>query len=304
LVQLARRVGKGDLTVRADVKSNNELGELASELNSMVDRLHTADRELAAATQARMKALDQLRHADRLATVGRLASGIAHELGTPINVVHGRAKMINKNISVPEPARDHARIIVEQSDRITGIIRQLLDFARPSESRREVTDMERLVKGVLHLLEPMAAKRSVRLTFDCSVDLPQPELDQAQIQQVVSNLVVNAVQAMSEPGEISLDLREVSSERTGNTEQGGRYLRLQVRDDGPGMPSEVRARVFEPFFTTKDVGEGTGLGLSVAWGIVHEHGGWIEVESSEGEGTLFSVYLPRPVAEPGPVSAC
>jgi len=293
LVDQARRVGRGDLGHRLKVQRSDELGELASEMNAMCDQLDAAHRRVESETAARIATLEQLRHADRLMTVGKLASGIAHELGTPLNVVSGRAKMIERGQTNGDETKDAARIIGEQSERMAGIIRQLLDFARRRGPKKAPADIGELARQVVSLLTPMATKRSVQVTVQCPEDVPLAEVDVSQIQQVVTNLVVNAIQAMQEPGSVALEL--AAETRAPPPDVGGieaRFVRLDVSDTGTGIDPSVAEHVFEPFVTTKDVGEGTGLGLSVAYGIVREHGGFIELESKPGEGTRFSVYLP------------
>jgi two-component system, NtrC family, sensor kinase len=188
---------------------------------------------------------------------------------------------------------ENARIIGEQAERMAGIVRQLLDFARQREPRKAATDAHRLVSQTLGMLEPLAAKRSVTLELESAHDLPTVEVDPAQIQQVVSNLVVNAVHATRGPGKVTIqvgvDGHRVPAELDGRERE---FLIIGVVDRGAGIDPSIRDRIFEPFFTTKDVGEGTGLGLSVAYGIVREHRGFIEVESNPGSGSRFSVYVP------------
>jgi signal transduction histidine kinase len=245
---------------------------------------------------------EQLRHAAKLTTVGRLAAGLAHELGTPLNVVSGRARMIASGRLSPEAIVEGATIIDGQAARMTRIIRQLLDFARRGPPKKATVDPAELARHAVLLLAPLAKKRDVTLRLDLGEDADATAGkvvgDGAQLEQVIANLVVNAIDASKEGGEVVLSLAE--EELTPPPAHGGprgRYLRLDVRDRGVGISPEDQDRVFEPFFTTKDVGAGTGLGLSVVHGIVHEHGGWVAVESQVGEGARFSVYLPRAPSE-------
>ena len=300
LAQKARRIGAGDLSGRLDFSQRDEIGELAREFDAMCERLAQARSSLAGETEARVRAIEQLRHADRLATVGKLASGIAHEVGTPLGVALVRANMISSGRISGEEARQGANIIGEQVERIARIVRQLLDFARgqsvrpPGEGlRRAPVDVASLVEKTLSLVQPLADKRQLTLDFHAAPGLPKPLLDEGQIQQVLLNLVVNAIHASDHPGKVMVDLSVANM--TAPADLGGahgEYLCLSVADQGVGIPPEIRPRIFEPFFTTKSVGEGTGLGLSVAYGIVREHRGWIDVQSAAREGTRFSVYLP------------
>jgi len=275
------------------VMRRDEIGELAVEMNAMAARLGAARDTLAAETNARLGALNQLRHADRLATVGKLASGVAHELGTPLNVVAGRAKMIRTSNEATETVKKNARIVEEQADRMVRIIRQLLDFARAGQTSNERYEPRRLAEKTLALLQPDADRHGVRLELVAPENLPELAGDAGQIQQVLTNLVVNAIHAMKDPGAVTLSL-EVRLHQGGQNAAPLPYLVLGVADEGVGMTPDVAARVFEPFFTTKDVGEGTGLGLSVAFGIVEEHGGFLNVETAPGRGSRFFVYLPLP----------
>lgn len=244
----------------------------------------------------RESAIEQLRHAERLTTVGMLASGIAHELGTPLNVIAGRASLIASERVAGAEARSSASIIVEQAGRMTAIIRGLLDFARRGGTRRTPVDVDRLARETVALLQPLASRRGCKVQVAAGPPVVA-SINGAEIQQVLTNLLMNAVQAMGEGGsvEVSIDVGPVA-ERPQNAEPSRSYVAIHVRDHGVGIPAEVLSHVFDPFFTTKDVGEGTGLGLSVAFGIVRDHGGWIAATSRVGEGSEFVVYLPQSAA--------
>ncbi len=288
----ARAIGAGDLEHTVEAAGSDEFASLARDLDAMRVSLHEAKVALAVQTEQRIATLEQLRHADRLVTVGRLAAGIAHELGTPLNVVGETAKMIQRGELKHGEVADGAHTIAEQAQRMAAIIRQLLDFARPRSAVKLRTEIAGLVDRTLHLLETVAQKRQVALRRLPGEPLTA-DLDPAQMQQVLTNLVVNAVQATPAGGRVELSAREVTA--TPPPELGGapaRWLCIEVRDTGGGISAENQRRLFEPFFTTKGVGEGTGLGLSVSRGIVREHGGWIAVESTPAIGTCFAVHLP------------
>ncbi|MGB8296648.1 MAG: HAMP domain-containing sensor histidine kinase [Polyangia bacterium] len=300
LTQKARNIAAGDLSGKLDLRQRDEIGELAREFDAMCDSLAQARVSLAGETEARVRAIEQLRHADRLATVGKLASGIAHEVGTPLGVALVRANMISSGRIAGDEAREGARIIGQQVERIARIIRQLLDFARGQAVRppghglhRQPIDLASLVDKTLSLVKPLADKRQLTLDLHTAPDLPKPSVDEGQIQQVLLNLVVNSIHASDHPGQVLVDI-SVGKATTPADLGGapGEYLCLSVADQGVGIPPEILPRIFEPFFTTKGVGEGTGLGLSVAYGIVREHGGWIDVQSAPRQGSRFSIYLP------------
>jgi signal transduction histidine kinase len=293
LVDHARRVGAGDFAARIAVSQHDEMGRLATEMNAMAAQLDAADRRLRAETAARIAALEQLRHADRLATVGKLASGIAHELGTPLNVVSGRARMVTTREVVGDAVLDNARIIVEQADRMAAIIRQLLDLGRRRAPHKERQDVLTVVRQTVALLLPLAAKRGVSIRIDEPAASALLEVDGTQLQQALANLVVNGVQSMNGGGTVSVGIaRERACPPQDDGAGATACLRLFVRDEGPGIARVDLPHVFEPFFTTKGIGEGTGLGLSVAREIVREHGGWIAVQTQVGRGSCFSIYLP------------
>ena len=230
--------------------------------------------------EARLETLAQLRHADRLRTIGELAASVAHDLGTPMGTVSARAQMIANADVDPTRARELAASIVEEIERMSKSIRTLLDHGRREGPQLAVTDARSLAEDVLALLAPLAASRRVRLVL---VDGPDTsaKLDAAQVRHVLINLVTNAIDAS--PATQTVELRvSATNDR----------LLLEVDDRGAGIPADRMDRVFDPFFTTKPKGEGTGLGLSIARGIVQEHGGTLVVSARDGGGSTFVVDLP------------
>ena len=279
LVEKARRIGTGDLSGPLELRQRDELGELATEINNMCTRLAEAG--------------EQLRHADRLKTVGMLAAGIAHELGTPLNVVAGRAEMIASGETEGPGVAGAARIIGAQAERMTRIIRQLLDFARSDGGERAARPLAAIAAQTVGLLKTMATKRGVSLRTGESDEGATARVDAEQISQALTNLVVNAIHATTEGGEVVVSVRRVTARPP--ADRGGPegpHVRVEVRDTGAGMHETTVAHIFEPFFTTKQVGEGTGLGLAVAYGIVRDHRGWIDVASRLGAGTTMAILLP------------
>lgn len=299
LVEQARRVGRGDLGQRVVHHSRDELGALAEEMNRMCDGLQEAGDRVFAETRARISAIEQLRHADRLKTVGTLASGVAHELGTPINIIDGYAQLIREERAASERAKEGAEMIAKQCKRMTQIIRQLLDFARRGRADGESTDLRHVARETLRMIEPLARKRNVTVDLAGGVVPAIARIAFGQMQQVLTNIVINGVHAMPAGGTISIEVTDAA----GAPPEGAAasYVCVTVADTGTGMDDETRKRIFEPFFTTKDVGEGTGLGLAVVYGIVQDHGGWIDVDSQPGRGSRFAIYLPASpdAASPG-----
>lgn len=293
LSEKARQIGTGDLSGLLTLRQRDEIGELAREMNRMSNYLGQARERAATEAAARLSAVEQLRHADRLTTVGKLASGLAHELGTPLNVVAAHAKMIAKGEVVGAAVVESANAVHRQAERMTELIRQLLDFARRRAPQKSMVDLQQLTTHTLALLKPLADKRRVNLRLT-GIEKAATHADVGQIEQALTNLVVNGIQAMPRGGDLIVD---ISPERAKPpADLGGseaEYFRVSIRDSGGGIPNDVRPHIFEPFFTTKGPGEGAGLGLSVSHGLIREHAGWIAVESELGRGSSFSIYLPK-----------
>jgi signal transduction histidine kinase len=277
----------------------NLIGEIGIFLAFAVT-LHRLRERLDIEVSERESAVSQLRHADRLNTVGKLAAGVAHELGTPLNVVSGRASLIASGRTTGDDACRSAAIIVEQTERMTVIIKNLLIFARSGGERKPSIDVTRLVHETVSLLEPLARKQGVELVVTSGAPRIAPA-NAGELQQVMTNLIMNAVHAMPNGGAVRVTLEE------GPVKHGAKhgraaasYVQIRVADQGTGIAPEVLPHIFDPFFTTKDVGVGTGLGLSVTFGIVRDHGGWIQVSTEIGKGTELVVYLPQSHDAPAP----
>ena len=300
LIAKTQRIGQGDFSTPLSLATRDELSQLAQALNEMCDQLDRQKNEIASAAEQRLAVLDQLRHADRLKTVGRLAAGVGHELGTPLNVISGRAGLIATGKLTEEQIQTSARVIKDEADRVTDIVRQLLDFARRRPPRRAAMDLAQVITRTIELLQPIAERNAVRLCLknssaadDATAALALADSD--QLQQVFTNIIVNAIQAMPRGGTVRLELTRILARNPpAPAETPARtYWKITIADEGTGIAPEHLAHVFEPFFTTKDVNEGTGLGLSIAYGIVQEHQGWIDVSSQLGAGSRFDIYLPR-----------
>ncbi len=292
LIDKARRVARGDFSAPLVLSRGDEFQSLAFEMNAMCDALAHAKEEVASETRARQLALEQLRHADRLSTVGKLAAGVAHELGTPLSIVSGHAEMIVNGEVVGDKVIDSATIIDREAQRIARIVRSLLGFARRKGPEGGASDVAAVAQSALALFRPMAEKAHIELELEAAADCPAT-IDQDSLQQVTTNLLSNAIQASRSSGAIRLTVTRQSEKLPKEPERGPRdFVRLEVIDDGPGIASDVLPHIFEPFFSTKGPGDGTGLGLSVVYGIVEDHGGFIVVDSELGKGSRFSVFLP------------
>ncbi|MHC4608518.1 MAG: sensor histidine kinase, partial [Planctomycetota bacterium] len=223
----------------------------------------------------------QLRHADRLATIGQLAAGVAHELNEPLNNILGLAQLASGASGVPEQVARDVDEMADLSLHAREIIRKLMLFARQVPPKKVSVDLNQAIDEACHFLESRCASSGVRLVRRLAADLPDIVADSSQLNQVLVNLVVNAIQAMPGGGTLTITT-SAEADRVG----------LVVRDTGVGMSEEVCRQIFVPFFTTKDVDQGTGLGLAVVHGIVASHGGTIGVESRAGKGTRFDIHFP------------
>jgi two-component system NtrC family sensor kinase len=289
LVAGTRRVGEGDLSIPIPFVGRHELGELAKAFNAMVDRLAETQRQLALA--------------DKLASVGRLAAGIAHEINNPLTGVLSYASLLRKRFDGDADAavREDLDVIVRETVRCRGIIRGLLDFARPAQPMRKATDLNEVARRAVSVVMSQLSLRHVSLSLDLAEDLPTAHADADKIQQAVVNLLLNAADAIGEGGgtiAVSTRMTTLPPSAESDRESGQSSaseprpaIELTVKDDGCGIPSEDLPHLFEPFFSTKG-NRGTGLGLAVTWGLVEAHGGSIDVQSQPNEGARFTVRIP------------
>jgi len=289
-------VARGDLGAALPLGRRDEIGQLAFRFNEMTARLLEAQQEVKTTYEDKLELEEQLRQSEKLATVGQLAAEIAHEVGTPLGVIAGRAKNLARKSESPDEVQRNAELIAEQASRIARIIQQLLDYTRRRAPTRGPVDLNVLARGTLAMLDHQIERRGVRVDLR-EEDLPPIYGNAGQIQQVCLNLTLNALQAMPQGGDLSLSTARVHRRKAGlETDPARDYAVIEVVDSGVGIPEPNRAHVFEPFFTTKaDDGQGTGLGLAVSRGIVEEHDGWIEFEPRYPDGTVFRVFLPLEV---------
>ncbi|HUI54028.1 MAG TPA: ATP-binding protein [Bryobacteraceae bacterium] len=246
---------------------------VAREVSLIVDRRESEE------YQSMLQA--QLRHADRLATLGQLAAGVAHELNEPLGSILGFAQLIQKDPDLPEGAANDAEKIVKATLHAREVIQKLLVFSRQKRPVKALTDLNRVVEEGLYFLESRCAQAGIEVHSNFAPDLPQIKADASQLHQVVINLLVNSIQAMPDGGTLTIETR-------GDADS----VWLCVQDTGIGMSEEIKAKIYTPFFTTKDVSQGTGLGLAVVHGIVTSHGGSIRVDSAPGKGARFEIRLP------------
>ena len=294
LTEAMQRVTAGDLSIARrppEKGGGDEVGALTLEFDRMVGELAAARRRVAELAESRSALERGLQRVDKLATLGQLSAGLAHEIGSPLQVMQGRARsLLSERARDPAQVQRIAAIVSEQADRITRIVEQLMRFARRTPPKLAATGLEAPVRAVLDLLEHAARQQGITLEIDSVPNVPPVRADVDELQQVVLNLVKNALEATAPGGRITVSLRP-----TARPAADGRPVaaaRLEVVDTGTGMDEATLARLFEPFFTTRAASGGSGLGLAVIKSIVVEHGGTVAASSVRGVGSRFTVELP------------
>ena len=223
----------------------------------------------------------ELREKENLALIGEVVSSIAHSLSNPLNIISGNADYLLLNKSADQPEYEELKTIVEETTRITKSLRGLLNFSRPIVVEKTKTDVNKLVDDIIARSKYSIGKKDVVIKRVFDKDLPQIKVDKAQIDEVITNLVVNAIQAFTAPGEVTV-----------KTKTNSNSIYIDITDNGPGIPKENLEKIFRPFYSSKGYGKGTGLGLSIVKRIITEHGGSVMVRSQVGKGTTFTISLP------------
>ncbi len=281
----ARRIAGGDFGHRLDVRTGDEIQDLAEEFNRMGRALSETYRRLQERDAARAEQLRQvsrqLIESEKLAAVGRLAAGVAHEINNPIGVVSMFAQRLLERGDASQADQEKLRIIERHADRIGRITRGLLDFARPREQKQDPVALRRTLEATLTAFAPRLGEAGIEVEWKMAGDQASILGDEEQLGQVFANLTLNAIQAMEKGGKLIVFVERAASE-----------VLISFADTGPGIPEEHLGRVFEPFFTTKEVGQGTGLGLAISYGIVQAHGGRMAAENRPEGGAVFTVALP------------
>lgn len=258
---------------------------LASQLQDALQELENTQQELQARISAQQAAEGKLIQTTKLAAVGEMAAGVAHELNNPLTSVVGFSELVLESLPPDSPQRADMTLVLKEARRARDVVRRLLDFSRQSETLLVKADVNELIKDVLALMEHLFHINGVTISAEFDEKIPWVLIDRNQMKQVFLNLLHNALNAM--PGGGVLTLTSSQAMRYGIP-----YACVGIKDNGVGISRENLPRIFEPFFTTRAGQGGTGLGLSVTYGIVSEHGGVIEVESKPGEGSIFTVFLP------------
>jgi signal transduction histidine kinase len=297
LLHGAIALGKGDLAHRVAVpRTSGEFVRLATEFNRMAAQLAAEREALAHETEEKLALERKLRHSERLAAVGRLAAGIAHEVGAPLQVIDGRAKQLLERQETPrETCQRNLTIIRTQADRITRLVRQMLNLSRPYSLQCQPTNLRDLLAEVVEAVEISATHHQIKLTLQAPAQ-QVVEIDSGLILQALLNIAQNAIQAMPAGGELKLVCLSEPVMKDGTP-----MVVLQISDTGPGIPPQHLEHIFDPFYSTKEIGHGTGLGLSVSSRIVEEHGGLLEAANHPAGGAVFSLYLPQSKGMSAPI---
>jgi two-component system NtrC family sensor kinase len=290
----ARDISRGDLSHKVEVSSRDEIGELADSFNRMTDHLREANaklvdwgRTLEKKVEERTRELREIQshlvQSEKLASIGKLAAGIAHEINNPLGGILIYSHLILEDTPPGRPHHENLKKIVKETTRCKDIVKGLLDFARPKEPEMSPTDIPEILDRCLALMERQALFQNIRIEKSYAQALPRVVADGSQLQQVFMNIILNAAESMNGQGTLGLRVAH---------DPGRDELTVEISDSGHGIKEEDKARLFEPFFTTKEVGKGTGLGLAISYGIVRKHQGSIEVHSKVGQGAKFTLRLP------------
>ena len=265
LVEGTERIGKGDLKYKINIQSKDEIGKLAESFNKMTTNLE--------------KSQKQIIQSEKLASLGRLAAGVAHEINTPLTNISNSAQILMRKMDEDDPKKERLEVIEENIDVATKIVRGLLEFARQPKPKFEDVEIDELLTRTLKMLKYQF--KNIKIDVNLDIDLPSILGDPGQLQQVFINILSNSCQAMQDGGELSIFIRKSEA-----------FVEIEVKDTGHGIPKENISKIFDPFFTSREYGEGTGLGLFISLGIIEKHNGRIDVKSKIGKGTTVIIKLP------------
>ena len=334
LVRLTQKISEGDFTQKIEETSKNEIGQLIGSFNRMIERLKE-NREslenyldsLESANKKLKQAQEELIRTEKLASIGRFAAGVAHEVGNPLGAILGYTSILQKEGMDREESKDYLKRIEKEIERINRIVRELLDFARPSKFEIKEVEINKVIESTLSLLSYQKNFKNIESRLDLQSDLPKIKGDESQLSQVFMNIILNAIDAMPEAGTLTIQTRTHILESVDVDRLQGIYPRrrrndpmksdyshlrksdplaalfkkfsggdhlveIRISDTGIGIKKEDLENIFDPFFTTKAPDKGTGLGLSISLRIVESLGGEIRVESEVGKGTTLEVYFP------------
>jgi len=300
----AKRLSSGNLEQLIPVRSGDEFGQLATSFNDMTLALkkselelrewgHTLEQKVEKRTRELRVAEAEAARGEKLASIGLLAAGIAHELNNPLTGILTFSSLMRKKTPDGSPEAEDLDLVIRETKRCAAIIRRLLDFSREKAPEKKFANLNEIIENTVRIIERPAHLHDIEIALDLDPDLPPVWVEPDLIEQVIMNMLVNAQHAIEDDGSITVRCRQAPEPRI--PEPGMDpvpMVEVSIIDTGCGIPEGNIRRIFDPFFSSKEVGKGTGLGLSVSHGIVRAHGGTIEVESAVGKGTTFRVYLP------------
>ncbi|MBW2310279.1 MAG: cache domain-containing protein [Deltaproteobacteria bacterium] len=282
LIKASQQVSEGNLIPEIGPLSRDEIGVLQKTFRDMIVSLEERDK------RRRAESENRLLQSEKQASIGRLAAGVAHEINNPLTGVLAYTHMLLRRKDLGDDIRSDLETIAESTERVRKIVKGLLDFSRQTKLDREPTEVNRLMRTTISLMENQALVKGVNLKFHPGENLPMVTLDRNQMQSVLLNMIINALDA-TEPGDT---ITIYTAAGLSASDSGQRGVEITIADTGCGIPPENLDKLFDPFFSTKEVGQGTGLGLAVSYGIVQGHGGTMRVQSEVGKGTRFFVWLP------------
>lgn len=302
MVWATRKIAEGDLSLELSISSKDEIGQLAESFNHMLIRLKQARRELEdygrtleekveQRSQQLRKIQAQFMQSEKLASLGRLASGVAHEINSPLTGILTFSHLLMRKLKDNPELQRELELIVRETTRVSTIVRGLLDFARESKPQKRPCNINELIVHTLSLVEHQSVFHDIRIVKNLDPQVAMVLLDANQIQQVFMNILLNAADAMPAGGTLTI---------TSTMAPEDSFVQVRFADTGSGIPEKNLHRIFDPFFTTKADKKGTGLGLAVSYGIIERHRGHIEVQSEEGKGTTFTIKLPQQAFEEVP----
>ena len=285
LKEASEKLGHGDLGLRIEKSGVRELDDLIEEFNRMAQNIERQNSKREQLFTEKINLERRLRHTDKLASIGQLASGLAHEIGTPLNVISGRAEHLLNKLAEDHPGAENLKNIIRQSERITKTMRQLLAFSRKPAAQFNEVDLEKIIHEAFSLCRLRQRKTHPQIKIELDLFENTLMADEDGIRQLFVNLMLNSFHAV-QAGRTIL----VQSTRD---RQNSKEIIITYEDNGPGISRDKKDRIFDPFFTTKDVGEGTGLGLFMVANIVQEHQGRIEIDNDFDKGARFIIHFPR-----------
>jgi two-component system NtrC family sensor kinase len=308
----AKRLSSGNLEQLIPVRSGDEFGKLATSFNTMTQELqkselelrewgHTLEQKVEKRTSELRVAEAEAVRGEKLASIGLLAAGIAHELNNPLTGILTFSHLLRKNVPDDSTEAEDLDLVIRETKRCAAIIRRLLDFAREKAPEKKFADLNEIIENTVRIVEQPAHLHNIEITLDLDRDLPSIWVEPDLIEQVILNMLVNAQHAIENDGAITIQCRRSPEPRIPDPGmEPVPMVEISIIDTGCGIPEEDLQRIFDPFFSSKEVGKGTGLGLSVSHGIIRAHGGCIEVESTVGQGATFRISLPLnpPSGEP------